>query len=72
LLCLAVVQAMPAIGREQFEEIVDPRLPTSPHTMKLLGTFCQVAAACVSPLRKDRPDMAQVLPLLKEIKEKSG
>ncbi|CAI7855103.1 unnamed protein product [Closterium sp. NIES-53] len=60
-------QALPLIHEGKLDELVDPRLPADYPRDSLLS-LARIAAACVAPLRKDRPDMPKVTFLLAELK----
>lgn len=51
-------------------EILDPRMPSREEDCptSAVEAFATLACACVSATRKDRPDMARVAALLKELK----
>ncbi|CAI5470315.1 unnamed protein product [Closterium sp. Yama58-4] len=59
--------ALPLIHEGKLDELVDPRLPADYPRDSLLS-LARIAAACVAPLRKDRPDMPKVTFLLAELK----
>ncbi|CAI5463796.1 unnamed protein product [Closterium sp. Yama58-4] len=59
--------ALPLIQEDRVEELVDPRMPPG-YPRDSLVAFARIAAECVAPLRKDRPDMPRVTFLLAELK----
>ncbi|CAI7827936.1 unnamed protein product [Closterium sp. NIES-54] len=61
------LQALPLIQEDRVEELVDPRMPPG-YPRDSLVAFARIAAECVAPLRKDRPDMPRVTFLLAELK----
>ncbi|CAI5460596.1 unnamed protein product [Closterium sp. Yama58-4] len=57
--------ALSMIDEGKIHQLVDPRLPQAT-PVEELQAFARVAAACVSPLRRDRPDMPRVVAMLQD------
>ncbi|CAI7823060.1 unnamed protein product [Closterium sp. NIES-54] len=58
-------QALSMIDEGKIHQLVDPRLPQAT-PVEELQAFARVAASCVSPLRRDRPDMPRVVAMLQD------
>lgn len=59
--------SLPLIQEDKVEDLVDPRMPPG-YPRDSLVAFARIAAECVAPLRRDRPDMPRVTFLLAELK----
>ncbi|GJP48129.1 hypothetical protein CLOM_g7407 [Closterium sp. NIES-68] len=57
--------ALSMIDEGKIQQLVDPRLPQLT-PVEEIQAFARVAAACVSPLRRDRPDMSKVVSMLQD------
>ncbi|CAI5958641.1 unnamed protein product [Closterium sp. NIES-65] len=57
--------ALSMIDEGKIHQLVDPRLPQAT-PVEELQAFARVAASCVSPLRRDRPDMPRVVAMLQD------
>ena len=64
----APLQCLPYIQEGSIDKIIDPRMPL-PELIDNVHSFARIAAACVAPSRRDRPDMARVALLLAELKQ---
>lgn len=69
----AALQALQTLAAGKLEDLIDARMPRSSggFSMASAEKFAQIAADCVAPLRKNRPDMLHVASALRALKAPS-